>query len=396
MNKKVSLGAAICFMAIAAAITFTITMSFAKNIFNSKIANVDERANVYEKLAEIDQIVRNNALEDIDEDALMNAIADGYMAGLNDDYAYYMDQDEYQNYQMDNAGELIGIGITVSLDESGYILVNDVTPDSPAAVAGIQAGDLIVRIDDTDVLSVGYNEATAMVRGEEGTRVNITVRRNQEELTLEAVRTKITTTSVSYRMIGENGYIKITGFDATTPDDFKAAVSDLQSQGATGLIFDVRNNPGGLLDGVAKVHDNLLPEGDIVSVTDSKGNTEVLYESDENSVDMPMVVLVDGNTASAAELFSAALRDYNKAELVGVNTFGKGIMQTAYSLSDGSAINLTTHYYNPPSGVNFHGVGLKPDYEVNLTPDQQLSLSELSDEEDAQLQKAISVLDAKK
>ena len=396
MNKKVSLGAAICFMAIAAAITFTITMSFAKNIFNSKIANVDERANVYEKLAEIDQIVRNNALEDIDEDALMNAIADGYMAGLNDDYAYYMDQDEYQNYQMDNAGELIGIGITVSLDESGYILVNDVTPDSPAAVAGIQAGDLIVRIDDTDVLSVGYNEATAMVRGEEGTRVNITVRRNQEELTLEAVRTKITTTSVSYRMIGENGYIKITGFDATTPDDFKAAVSDLQSQGATGLIFDVRNNPGGLLDGVAKVLDFLLPEGDIVSVTDSKGNTEVLYESDENSVNMPMVVLVDGNTASAAELFSAALRDYNKAELVGVNTFGKGIMQTAYSLSDGSAINLTTHYYNPPSGVNFHGVGLKPDYEVNLTPDQQLSLSELSDEEDAQLQKAISVLDAKK
>lgn len=396
MNKKVSLGAAICFMAIAAAITFTITMSFAKNIFNSKIANVDERANVYEKLAEIDQIVRNNALEDIDEDALMNAIADGYMAGLNDDYAYYMDQDEYQNYQMDNAGELIGIGITVSLDESGYILVNDVTPDSPAAIAGIQAGDLIVRIDDTDVLSVGYNEATAMVRGEEGTRVNITVRRNQEELTLEAVRTKITTTSVSYRMIGENGYIKITGFDATTPDDFKAAVSDLQSQGATGLIFDVRNNPGGLLDGVAKVLDFLLPEGDIVSVTDSKGNTEVLYESDENSVDMPMVVLVDGNTASAAELFSAALRDYNKAELVGVNTFGKGIMQTAYSLSDGSAINLTTHYYNPPSGVNFHGVGLKPDYEVNLTPDQQLSLLELSDEEDAQLQKAISVLDAKK
>lgn len=396
MNKKVSLGAAICFMAIAAAITFTITMSFAKNIFNSKIANVDERANVYEKLAEIDQIVRNNALEDIDEDALMNAIADGYMAGLNDDYAYYMDQDEYQNYQMDNDGELIGIGITVSLDESGYILVNDVTPDSPAAVAGIQAGDLIVRIDDTDVLSVGYNEATAMVRGEEGTRVNITVRRNQEELTLEAVRTKITTTSVSYRMIGENGYIKITGFDATTPDDFKAAVSDLQSQGATGLIFDVRNNPGGLLDGVAKVLDFLLPEGDIVSVTDSKGNTEVLYESDENSVDMPMVVLVDGNTASAAELFSAALRDYNKAELVGVNTFGKGIMQTAYSLSDGSAINLTTHYYNPPSGVNFHGVGLKPDYEVNLTPDQQLSLSELSDEENAQLQKAISVLDAKK
>ena len=396
MNKKISLGAAICFMAIAAAITFTITMTFSKNIFNSLVANVDERADVYEKLAEIDQIVRNNALEEIDEEELMNSIADGYMAGLDDNYAYYMDQDEYQSYQMDNAGELIGIGITVSLDESGYLLVNEVTPDSPAAVAGLQAGDLITRVDDTDVLTAGYEEATSLVRGEEGTRVNLTVQRDQEELTLEAVRRKIHTTSVSYRMIGDNGYLKITGFDATTPDDFQAAVADLQRQGASGLIFDVRNNPGGLLEGVAEVLDFLLPEGDIVSVTDSKGNTEVLYESDADSVDMPMVVLVDGNTASAAELFSAALRDYNKADLVGVNTFGKGIMQTAYSLSDGSAINLTTHYYNPPSGINFHGVGLKPDYEVNLTPDQQVSLSELSDEEDAPLQKAISVLNAKK
>lgn len=396
MNKKVSLGAAICFMAIAAAITFTITMSFAKNIFNSKIANVDERANLYEKIAEIDQIVRNNALEDIDEDALMNSIADGYMAGLDDNYAYYMDPEEYKNYQMDNAGELIGIGITVTMDESGYILVKEVAPDSPAAAAGILPNDLVVKIDDTDVLAVGYQEATAMVRGEEGTKVQITVRRDQEELSFEVTRKLIETTSVSYRMIGDNGYIKITGFDASTPDDFKAAVVDLEGQGATGLIFDVRNNPGGLLDGVAKVLDYLLPEGDIVSVTNSKGDTEVLYTSDSNCVDLPMVVLVDGNTASAAELFSAALRDYNKAELVGVNTFGKGIMQTAYSLSDGSAINLTTHYYNPPSGINFHGVGLKPDYEVNLTPDQQLHLTDLSEEEDTQLQKAISVINAKK
>ncbi|MGI5894346.1 MAG: S41 family peptidase [Candidatus Merdivicinus sp.] len=396
MNKKISLGAAICFMAIVAAITFTITMTYSKNIFNTKIANVDERADLYEKIAEIDQIVRNNALEDIDEETLTDSIADGYMAGLNDNYAYYMDPDEYKNYQMDNKGELIGIGITVTMDESGYILVKEVTPESPAELAGILPGDLIVKIDDTDVLSVGYQEATSLVRGEEGTKVNVTVRRDQEEVTMEVTRKLIETSSVSSRMIGENGYIKITGFDASTPDDFKAAVTDLQNQGATGLIFDVRSNPGGLLDGVAKVLDYLLPEGDIVSVTNNKGENEVLYTSDANCVDMPMVVLVDGNTASAAELFSAALRDYHKAELVGVNTFGKGIMQTAYSLSDGSAINLTTHYYNPPSGINFHGVGLKPDYEVNLTPDQQLNLANLSEEEDTQLQKAIAVVDAKK
>lgn len=396
MNKKISLGAAICFMAIAAAITFTITMTYAKNIFNTKIANVDERAQVYEKISEIDQIVRNNYLNDIDEDELINAIADGYMKGLEDDYAYYMDQEEYNEYKMDNAGELIGIGVTVTLDESGYIRILEVNEGSPAEQAGLQAGDLITKVGDADVLTVGYQEATGLIRGEEGTKVTLTIHRDQEELTVEVTRKLMDTVTVTYRMIGENGYIKISKFDSNTPRDFKAAVEDLQAQGATGLIFDVRNNPGGLLDSVAEVLDYLLPEGDIVSSTDSKGDTEVLYTSDADFVDMPMVVICNGETASAAELFSAGLRDYQKAELVGVNTFGKGIMQTSYSLADGSAINFTTHYYNPPSGVNFHGVGLKPDYEVQLTDEQALRLGELSDEEDAQLQKAISVLDSQK
>ena len=396
MNKKISLGAAICFMAIAAAITFTITMTYAKNIFNTKIANVDERAQVYEKISEIDQIVRNNYLNDIDEDELINAIADGYMKGLEDDYAYYMDQEEYNEYKMDNAGELIGIGVTVTLDESGYIRILEVNEGSPAEQAGLQAGDLITKVGDADVLTVGYQESTGLILGEEGTKVTLTIHRDQEELTVEVTRKLMDTVTVTYRMIGENGYIKISKFDSNTPRDFKAAVEDLQAQGATGLIFDVRNNPGGLLDSVAEVLDYLLPEGDIVSSTDSKGNTEVLYTSDSDFVDMPMVVICNGETASAAELFSAGLRDYQKAELVGVNTFGKGIMQTSYSLADGSAINFTTHYYNPPSGVNFHGVGLKPDYEVQLTDEQALRLGELSDEEDTQLQKAISVLDSQK
>ncbi len=396
MNKKISLGAAICFMAIAAAIAFTVTMAYARNIFNERIANVEERAEVYQKLSEIDQIVRNSYLNEIDEDELMNSIADGYMAGLNDDYAYYMDQEEYREYQMENAGELIGIGVTVTQDESGYIRVLEVMEDSPAAQAGLQAGDLITRVGETDVLAVGYEEASSMIRGEEGTSVTLTVHRDQEELTFEVTRRTIETETVSYRLIGENGYVKITNFHSNTVDDFKAAVEDLIFQGATGLIFDVRNNPGGLLDSVAQILDYLLPEGDIVSSTNSQGETEVLYTSDADCIDLPMVVLCNGETASAAELFSAGLRDYQKAELVGVNTFGKGIMQTAYSLSDGSAVNFTTHYYNPPSGVNFHGVGLKPDYEVQLTAEQELRLNELSDAEDAQLQKAISVLDSSK
>lgn len=396
MNKKVSLGAAICFMAIAAAVTFTITMYFSLNIFNSKIANVTERDDFYDKIAEIDTIVRNNFLEDIDEEQLMDSVADGYMAGLNDPYTRYMNQEEYKAYQMDNAGQLVGIGVTVQMDESGYILVNSVEGGSPAENAGILAGDLIVKVDDLDVLTAGYAEAVNAVRGEEGTTVLLTVRRNNEDIQLEAVRKLITSTTITYRMIGEDGYIKISKFDATTASDFKNAVTDLKAQGATGLIFDVRNNPGGLLDSVAEVLDFLLPEGPIVSATNKKGETRVLYESDANSVDLPMIVLCNGETASADELFSAALRDYKKAELVGVTTYGKGIMQTAYNLADGSALSLTTDYYNPPSGINFHGVGLKPDYEVKLTTDQELNLANLDESTDPQLQKAITVLDAQK
>ncbi len=394
MNKKVSLGAAICFMAIAAAVTFT--MYFSLNIFNSKIANVTERDDFYDKIAEIDTIVRNNFLEDIDEEQLMDSVADGYMAGLNDPYTRYMNQEEYKAYQMDNAGQLVGIGVTVQMDESGYILVNSVEEGSPAENAGILAGDLIVKVDDLDVLTAGYSEAVSAVRGEEGTTVLLTVRRNNEDIQLEAVRKLSTSTTITYRMIGEDGYIKISKFDATTASDFKNAVADLKSQGATGLIFDVRNNPGGLLDSVAEVLDYLLPEGPIVSATNKKGETRVLYESDANSVELPMIVLCNGETASAGELFSAALRDYKKAELVGVTTYGKGIMQTAYNLADGSALSLTTDYYNPPSGINFHGVGLKPDYEVKLTTDQELNLVNLDENTDPQLQKAITVLDSQK
>lgn len=183
-------------MAIAAAIAFTVTMAYARNIFNERIANVEERAEVYQKLSEIDQIVRNSYLNEIDEDELMNSIADGYMAGLNDDYAYYMDQEEYREYQMENAGELIGIGVTVTQDESGYIRVLEVMEDSPAAQSGLQAGDLITRVGETDVLAVGYEEASSMIRGEEGTSVTLTVHRDQEELTFEVTRRTIETETV--------------------------------------------------------------------------------------------------------------------------------------------------------------------------------------------------------
>lgn len=395
MNKKISLGVAICCMAIAAAITFTITMFFSLNVFNNKIANVDEREHLYKKLSEIDTYVRNQYLNDIDEETLLDYVAQGYMAGINDPYAAYMNQEEYKYYQQENEGVLVGIGTTARKDDSGYILIVDVKEDSPAEAAGIQAGDLIVKVNDEDILTIGYTQAMSNIKGEEGTKLNLTLRRDGEDYTVELTRKNVHSSTVEYRIIGENGYIKISNFDETTVDDFKYAVSDLRSQDVKGLIFDVRNNPGGLLDSVADVLDYLLPEGDLVSETNKKGETTVLRTSDSSCIELPMVVLVDGETASAAELFAADLRDFKVAELVGQTTYGKGIMQGAFPLEDGSAIKMTIAYFNPHSGVNFNGVGLKPDYEVALTTEQKLNFDTLDETSDPQLMKAVEVLNAK-
>lgn len=395
MNKKISLGAAICFMAIAAAISFIVTMYYSLNIFNSKVANVSEREEQYAKLAEIDTIIRNNYLGEIDEEALMDSLADGYVDGLEDQYSVYMNQEEYKQYQQQNAGELIGIGVTATLDDSGYLEVVSVSSESPAEAGGLMAGDMIIRIDDADVLAMGYENAINAIRGEDGTVVNITYRRDSEEYTVSITRKRVKDSGISYRMIDTLGYVQIQDFNATTPADFEYAVNDLMSQGATGLIFDLRGNGGGLVSSVAEMLDFLLPEGDLVSQTNSKKETTVLYTSDSDCIDLPMVCLMNGDTASAAELFVCDLRDFQVAELVGETTYGKGVMQTAFPLEDGSAISLTTAYYNPASGVNYHGVGVKPDYEVVLTAEQKQNLANLDENTDPQLMKAISVLKSK-
>ncbi len=395
MNKKISMGIAICFMAITAAVVFTLTMFFSLGIFNSKISNIEEREQLYKKLSEIDTYVRNQYLGEIDEEVLLDSIADGYMYGLGDRYADYMNQEEYKNYQDKNEGTLVGIGVTIQNDESGYILVTEVIPESPAAIVGIEPNDLIVAVNGEDVLTIGFTQASTNIKGEEGTKLSLTVRHEGEDSTVEVTRSSVATSTISSRLIGDYGYIKIEGFDKTTVNDFRYAVSDFRSKDAKGLIFDVRNNLGGLMTSVVEVLDYLLPEGDIVSEVNKKGEVKNVYTSDAEFIDMPMVVLINGETASAGELFAADLRDFKMAELVGQTTFGKGIMQGAFPLEDGSAIRMTIAYFNPGSGINFDGVGVKPDYEVALTTEQQLQFTSLDENTDPQLMKALEVLKAK-
>lgn len=396
MNKKISLGAAIAFMAVVASITFCVTMLFSQDIFNKMLTNVGQQEDMYEKIENIDEKIRDNFLFDVDEEILLDSLGSGMIAGLDDQYARYLDKEEYEQKLKEDKGELVGIGIQVSYDSaSGYLNIVNVYAGSPAEANGLQKGDIIVNVEGQDLATLEAQAALDMIQGEVGTKVKMIVRRDGVDTNYEIQRKSMEIPSVTSRMIGENGYIKISEFNDATVEQFKNAVDSLVDKGAKGLIFDLRNNGGGTLYSVLNMLDYLLPEGTIATATDNQGETTVLKKSDKHEIDLPMVTITNGNTASASELFVQALKDYQKAESVGTTTYGKGVMQTAYPLDDGSAIVITTAYFNPPSGVNFNGVGIQPDYEVTLTAEQEKDFAYLDETTDPQLMKAIDVVNSR-
>ncbi len=393
MNKKFTLSTTVALMILAAAMTFSVTMIFVFRLgFSSSIPDSAGGTATEQKLKDLDRLVSDNFYTDADEKALADGIAAGFIAGLDDKYSAYMSAESYAKEKQDTMGKSVGVGINIMLDESGYILVESVTPETPAAEAGVQAGDLIVKAGGQDVKEIGYDAAYEQLIGEVGTRCVFTVRRDGEDLEIDVIRREYDALSIYARMIGTVGYIKITGFHDNTPDQFEKALDSLREENPKGLVFDLRGNGGGTLDSVAKMLDILLPEGDIVSAAYKGGKTEVLYTSDANEIDLPMNVLINSGTASASELFAAALRDYNKGKLVGENSYGKGVMQRTYELDDGSAVKITIALFNPPSGGNFNGKGLAPDIEVLLTDEQRQNFLSLTDEEDPQLQAAVKDL----
>ena len=395
MNKKVSLGTAITLMAIAAALAVAITMVYSIRTFNDKLYNIKEREATYEKLAQIDKIVRSQYYGEINEKRLMDSIAQGYVNGIGDKYAIYLTAAQYQQQLENLEGKTVGIGINTICDSSGYMLVTEVYPESPAEMAEIQEGDLILQIDGLELMEDTYEEAEERLTGEAGTKVTLTLRQNNEDQEpIELTRRKIEIPTVYYNVVDNIGYIQILEFGNATPNQFNKALDAVISEGAEGLVFDVRGNPGGTIDSVSEVLDRLLPAGDIVSATYRDGTTEVLAVSDEREVDMPMAVVINDKTASAAELFAQALWDYEKAKTVGITTYGKGLMQTIYKLDDGSALDITVAKYNPPKSPNFDGVGVIPDYEVKLTQEQEMMLDQLDQDTDPQLRKAKELVSA--
>lgn len=385
MNKKISLGAALSMLVLVAAASIFITMTVAMKLYTGgSSSNTTQNIS---KINEIDTVVRENYVGAIDEEALTEGIASGYFYGLGDAHSYYLTADDYSRNVLRRTGKST-IGVMLSKQANDRLYVYYVMPNSPAEKAGLTKGCIITSINGKTVKELGVDEAVDLMSSAEQS-INLEyVTNSGDQATAKITPEEFQSTTIEAKIIGSIGYIKIFSFVETTDEQFIDAVDTMIKQNVTGIVFDVRHNGGGTLSSVVAAIDRICPEGDIVSKVDKDGNKTVLHVSDANEVNLPMVVLVDGDTASASELFACALRDYEKAELVGTQTYGKGSMQELFPFKDGSAINLTTSYFNPPKSENFNGVGLTPDYEVALDAD----FYSVSEENDTQLQYAIGLL----
>ncbi len=372
-------------------ITYLAVGQMYKRQMNSLLSNTFSNA----KINEISQIYKENFIYDFTDEDILNGLIQGYIYGTGDRYGHYYTAEEYKAYTEQLNDRSVGIGIIVGFNgEANAIEVYRVYENSPASKAGIEQGDLVFSVDGSKVSDVGYATATDMILGEIGENVVLTVQKKDTMTTkdITVTRNEYTATTVEYKLVSGIAYIKITNFYKNTATELKNAIIDLKGQGAESIIFDVRDNGGGSLTSIVETLDYLLPEGIMFTIKDKKGKTEE-YRSDKASVDMPMAVLVNGNTASAAELFTSALSDYGKAVSIGEKTHGKGSVSTPFALSDGSHIYISTALYYPPKSDNFDGEGIIPDHKVSLSHEaSQISLYKLPVEDDDQLKFAIELL----
>lgn len=362
---------------------------------------------VKNKTEEIEGIIDKYFYFDQDDEKREESYYDGIMKGLDDPYSVYYTQEEYEKLMEEDSGKFEGIGATVSKDnEKGTIYIVKPIVGSPAEKAGLLPDDVVVAVDDLDITTdMELDYVVDHIRGEKGSTVTLKIYRAGEPdyLYIDIVRDTIVNTTVSYEMLDNSiGYIEVEQFVENTPELFEDAIDDLQSQGAKGLVIDLRNNPGGLLKAVIEMADYVIDDSLTANGANQAGlllqtkdkNDKVLEEfecGDKHSVDLPMAVLVNKNSASASEIFSGCLKDYGVAKIVGETTYGKGIVQSVMKLKDGSAVKLTIAQYFLPSGISIHKTGVTPDVEVELDDDQKRKIT-IEHDKDNQLQEAIKQL----
>lgn len=397
MSKKVSLGVAATVTLIAMAVTFSMTMTVSMNMFNNTVSSVKNKERMYNKLSEVDRYVRANEYFDINDDTLNDTIASGYMLGISDRYARYYSAKAYSERVGLANGRLMGIGVAVVKDpSSGYARIIRVYDNTPATNVGLEVGGFITAIGDTSTRSMSDAAMTSALLGEEGSTVNIKyLTPLREEQSFEITHANYTTPSISTVRLMDNGvgYLRIDSFTSGTAVEFRNAVNSLTNQGATSLIFDLRDNSGENLNAALVATDYCVPSGLIAQSQDKGGNVADLRMSDENEITLPMVCLVNGSTASGAELFANALRKMAGATIVGSTTAGKGVLLSdPQSLSDGSAVVITVGILLDNEGKNWNGTGLTPDVDASLTNDEQSSYYDFTVDNDPQITKAINAI----
>ena len=395
MNRKISVGMMVTIVILAITVTFSITMLTAMRLFDSTVTSVKEKESMYNKISEVDRYVRANDYYTIDETTLYDRLTAGYLLGTGDKYARYYTANAYTELVNTQNGTLMGIGVELGINQSGYAKVIKVYDGSPAQEAGIKVGDYITAVDDNDVKSMsGVDAVQARLRGESGTTVSVTwLDSEAAEHTADLTHSGYTSTTVDYEILqGNVGYIKIRQFDGTTASELDYAIRSLTNDGALSFVFDLRDNGGGVLEDAIDCIDLIAPEGTLAYAEDKDGNRTVLGSSSgDSTITLPIVCLVNNNTASAAELFASSLRTLNGAKLVGTTTMGKGTIQSSpQRLSDGSAVVVTVAKLICGDGSCFDGTGLTVDVERPLTADEQNSFYDFTVDTDPQILKAVS------
>lgn len=362
-----------------------VTGLFACGVVNSIVSDATEK-----KLKNIKYLVDAYFLNEFDEEAMETGLLEGYVSGLDDPYSVYYDEEDTNALLESVQGEYSGIGAVLSQDlQTGVITMIRIYEDSPAMKAGLKDGDVLYKVGDIEVTGEDLSEMVTHIKGEKGTEVELTVYREgiDEEIVVTAIRDEIEIETVTYEMLDDSiGYIAVSEFEEKTCGQYEAAIDDLTSQGMKGLIIDLRNNPGGSLSAVCEMADRMLPEGMIVYTEDKNGEKTEYTSTAEESFDKPLVVLVNGNSASASEIFSGAVQDHGIGTIVGTQTYGKGVVQSVFDLKDGTCLKLTVSEYFTPNGRTIHGEGVTPDIEVKYEADIE------NPEKDNQLEKAVEVI----
>ena len=391
-SKKTKLIVIAVVLIITNIITFTVATTGNFLVGNKLIVTVDsnETAAGIKKLLALKEQIGLEYYQDVDNTTLIDGAIKGMFDSLGDPYSTYFTSEEFSKYMEMATGVYEGIGVVVTEDEQGVTYVIAPQKGTPAEAAGIKTGDKIIKVDGEDVTTIGSDAVVAKVKGPADTTVNITIARGEEIIEMSLVRKTIEARTAESRVIGDKGYIQISEFTDKTADDFETQLGELLAQNITGLVIDLRSNPGGGVQEAVEIADRILGETMVVYTVDKNGNKTEYTSDGTEQLNLPMVALVDGGSASSAEILAGALQDTGAAQLIGTKTFGKGIVQEIISLTDGGGFKVTNSEYFTPNGNNIHEKGLEPNVVIEATDFMKNNL--FTDEEDVQLQKALQIL----